>query len=372
MKIAFLAHKLFDQRAGAALCTAFRDLGHHAAVVDRCEQNFDVVIEACHARSEATPKDAVHIAWVQEYYAGGSDPDYDDCFDRDLIYTFGKPEIISCPRFKHWRGSLCMAVEPQLLDRPMVEPTLDFSIAGFIGAPAWFKKQSELPAKLEPGHGYNIMAELMDLIVRETRVKPLTGSFDQAAEFAYFKDILAKYLNDSWFVPPKVRPSLYGVAAQNIHETARTLNRYTVAKLILQVSKNIEFRGLHWDCWPELADYAKPFTDDREGLFDLYQRSRINVHDNIFGFAMHSRVLEAMAVGGFIMANESPHYGAAGQMTETFEPGIHFGQYNAQTFVPEAQYWLKADRSKPVAKARKIIATRHLWKHRAEQILGDL
>jgi len=384
MKFAFICHKLFDERASLSLARALDDLGHPCIVAGfgRKEPDVlsyaDVVIEVGHARDDRIPKHCVHIPWVQEYYAGGSDPDYDGAaLPHDMIYTFGEPEIIGAPRFKHWRGSLCMGVDPNLLNYPQKEgqlSKLDFSIAGFIAAPGWFLKPSELPPVPEPGHGYNIMAELMALIVRENRLKPLSGSFNQVAAFTNFKEVLHTYIKHYWYVKPDLWTSLYGVAAQNVHETARACNRYTVAKLILSVSDNVEFWGLHWDLWPELAPWSKPFTNDRETLLNLYQRSRINVHDNVFGFAMHSRVLEAMAVGGFIMAHESPHVGKPGQITETFIPGVHYGEYNADNFMEQARYWLdrSAARQTAAMQARGVIKAKHLWHHRAQQILGDL
>jgi hypothetical protein len=371
MKITFVCHKLFDERANLNLAHALGDMGHECRVAGfglrdpETLSSADVVIEVNKARDDHIPKHVIHIPWVQEYYGGGGDPDYDgQAFDRDLIYTFGHPWIIGAPQFKHWAGSLCMAVEPKLLEIPSVEPDLDFSIAGFIAAPTWFKKQSEIPTTPDPNGYYNLTAELMAMITREIKTTPLSGSFDQAGESARFRSIL-----------PNLPSHLFGIVAQNIHETARAFNRCAAAQKVLQVSKNVEFWGLHWDQWPEFAPYAKPFSNDGELLRNLYQRSRINVHDNIFGFAMHSRVLEAMAVGGFVMAHESPHTGAAGQMTgEGFVPGIHYGQYNAANFVELAHCWLgyQDSRQRCIDAAKEVIAGRHLWKHRAQQILHDL
>jgi len=357
---------LFDERANTALAYALDSLGHPCIVIgfgrkDKPEllSYADAVIEVGHARSDEIPKNCIHIAWVQEYYGNGRDPDYNGrALPQDRIYTFGDPRILGAPQFKHWIGSLCMGVDPELLNQPPVKPNLDFSIAGFIASPKFFKDPVTNP----------ITAKLMDLIVAETRITPLSGSFDQAGEVARFKTILDGYFD------PRSRASIDAVSAMNIHETARLQNRFALARLILSVSKNVEFWGLHWDLWPEFAAYAKPFTNDRKALLDLYQRSRINAHDNIFGFAMHSRVLEAMAVGGFVMAHGSPHVGAAGQMTETFIPGVHYGEYNADNFVEEAGWWLKHpyERQRASVEARKVIADKHLWKHRAQQILNDL
>jgi len=109
-------------------------------------------------------------------------------------------------------------------------------------------------------------------------------------------------------------------------------------------------------------------------LADLHAKSRITVHNNIFGFALHSRVLDAITVNGFVMAHHTPWTGLAGQMTECFEPETHYGEYTAANFTDRARYWLNnhAARNKAATEARKIVADRHLWPHRAQQILRDL
>ncbi len=377
-KFVFIGHKLFDARAGEALSNELRELGHDAETIHhnrRSEVTADVIMEACHARDDSIPKDTVHIPWVHEYYGAG-DPPYENALDHDLIYTFGDPDILGCcPRFKQWRGSLTMGVSPDLLQRPAIDPTLDFSIAGFMPPADWWHPRSLIPPNPKVGDGFNISAEITYMITdrMKTEFRPLYGEFDQLSEFAKYQADLRKLLdNNRWRFEETAFVEMAKYIAKNVHEYARFLNRHAAAQHILSVSQNVEFWGLHWDEWPVVAPYSRPFNDSPDELLNLYQRSRINVHDNIYGFALHSRVLEAMAVGGFVMAHESPHFGKAGQMTETFEPDVHFGQYNAESFAEEAHYWLHADRQRPIAEARKVIRDRHLWKHRAQQILDDL
>ncbi len=183
--------------------------------------------------------------------------------------------------------------------------------------------------------------------------------------------LLAK---NNWTFEPDWIEEMHSYGAKLLHNCARWLNRSHLAKLAISVSQDIEFWGSHWNEWHVTAPYAKPFCRDPEPLYDLYQRSRINLHDNIFGFSLHWRVLEAMAVGGFVMAHESPHHGKAGQMTETFEPNVHYGEYGANTFEESARYWLSdpAARRGAITEARKVIRDKHLWKHRAQRLLADL
>ncbi len=420
-RFAFIPLSKYDAPTSRGLCSALTELGHSAQILPPPRlwlpnlrtvhrrpgilDGFDVVVEINMARDDSVPKDTVHIAWIQDYGKGDPHRDYDqeplapcvynspsnsvektatfqhynsgdavyeNSLGHDLIYTLGDPDILGCPKFKQWAGSLAMGVDETLLQRPIIEPTLDFSIAGFMPPALWFDVPTVIPADLEPGQHFSIMAEIVEMIVQKSAFRPLYGKFDQLAEFARFQANLQELLTHcGWSVDEGGLRELHKYGARITHEYARFVNRQAIAKLILTVSQDVEFWGLNWSDCPWLKPYVKPFAESVD-LLNLYQRSRINVHDNIYGFALHSRVLEAMAVGGFVMAHESPHVGKAGQMTETFEPDAHFGQYNAENFAEEAHYWLHADRQRPIAEARKVIRDKHLWKHRAQQILDDL
>ena len=61
MKFVFVRHKLFDGRAGFALCRAFRELGHEAKCVNFTERSHiqaDVIIEPDHARDDVVTGEA--------------------------------------------------------------------------------------------------------------------------------------------------------------------------------------------------------------------------------------------------------------------------------------------------------------------------
>src|SRR6516225_7036422 len=169
MKFALVYNRVHDARAGASLAAMFRYLGHDAIGLnqDQCTKeslaDADVVIEVDRARDDVIPKDAVHIAWVQQYY--GVVEDFDGrALDHDMIYTFGTPEIIGCPQFKHWRGSLCMATDPDLLSLPIpINQPLDFSIAGYLAKPEWFNQPSKIPPNAKAGECYNAYDEVAQL-----------------------------------------------------------------------------------------------------------------------------------------------------------------------------------------------------------------
>ena len=327
MRFLFIAGNGHDARIlrnlGSGLCSFGHDV--HLSSKDRMTGWFDgadVVLDVNHSRDEAIPEDIRHIAWVQDYFHDDP-PDYDDCLPDDIIYCFGDPRILGAPLWKHYRGSLTPGVNEVLLDRPPVELDLDFSIAGYVPDPWTMTASTQIAGK-----AFSTM-HIMDEVVRRY-YKPLRGEFDSRAMMAKVRDKLERFLtiegygHQIEYAWAQIKRNI----AYGVHEMSRDADRKAAARLALSVSDDTELWGFGWDKWLEFAKWARPFTDNHERILNLHQLSRINVHNNIYGFALHTRVLESMAVGGFVMANRSPYLGMAGQMTECFEPGTHYGEYD--------------------------------------------
>ena len=106
----------------------------------------------------------------------------------------------------------------------------------------------------------------------------------------------------------------------------------------------------------------------------IYQKSFMTIHNNTHGLGIHSRVLEAMAAGSFVMMHPSPHSRLPGGMDSTFEPDVNYGLYSGDNLVEKVKEWLADEdrRKKGIAENQKILLAKHLWEHRAEQILRDL
>jgi hypothetical protein len=105
-----------------------------------------------------------------------------------------------------------------------------------------------------------------------------------------------------------------------------------------------------------------------------FRRSRLNLANNTHGLGLHSRTLECMAGGGFIFSHASPRDSKPGGMHTALEPDVHHGMYTPDNFQEEALRWLKDGerRRSAGARAATLIRQKHLWRHRAEQILEDL
>ena len=142
----------------------------------------------------------------------------------------------------------------------------------------------------------------------------------------------------------------------------------------MHVSKSLELYGPGWDKHEQFKPHHKGILHDQRDLLAVYRRTRINLANNTHGLGLHSRTLECMAVGGFVLTHASPHDAKPGGMHTSFEPGVHYGMFTPGNLEEEARRWLK-DEARRIAAGRRaaaVIRKKHLWRHRAEQILNDL
>jgi Glycosyl transferases group 1 len=340
----------FDVRAMAGLAKAFRKLGHDADVLLPIAREapprrsyfaermnaYDVVLEVNYPRPEFLGQQTRYVTWLQDIIPGNENPrfhasTYASIRDGDLLYTMGASEWLACP--PNFCGSLLAGVDEELLSQPSAPQSLDFSFCGYIPPPGC----------VSPGACARI----------DQLYEPLAGSL--------------RILE----VEPKLQ--IPGNVSNQVRDRARQVDRLITARQALSASQSCELWG-NWDWHEEFRPWAKPHTDDEAVLYDIFQRSRINFHTNIFGFGLHTRVLEVMALGGFVMTHAAAEPQKAGRVTAEFEPGRHFGQFTSYDLPDQMRYWLSDDGARYAAagEARKIVASRHLWSHRAQQILTDL
>ncbi|NBW58729.1 glycosyltransferase family 1 protein [bacterium] len=198
-----------------------------------------------------------------------------------------------------------------------------------------FVKHEELiKAKYEPLTGYLFEPEL----------KEIKNNIDQAIyDYLYIE------------IPRKLDRSLLFARIQALHFR----------------DKQVIIAGLNWPEGFPSAPFVRGHIDRPE---EIYQSSKITIHNNTHGLGIHSRVLDCMAVGGFVMMHPSPHSRLPGGMDSTFEPDVNYGLYSADNFVEKVEEWLADEdrRNKAITENKKILLSKHLWEHRAEQILRDL
>jgi glycosyltransferase involved in cell wall biosynthesis len=156
-------------------------------------------------------------------------------------------------------------------------------------------------------------------------------------------------------------------------ERPRYLDRAVLLEMALKISTSVELYGPGWEYHDWLKGYARGFIGPAEVL-DVYRRTRINLSTNPHGFGLHSRTLECMSVGGFLLMHTSNNDCRPGGILTAFEPGVHFGAYTPDSFDEEARRWLRDDRRRREVghRAAALVREKHTWRRRAEQILHDL
>jgi hypothetical protein len=337
---------------------------------DRRLNDADVVLGIDIPRPEYLSPKIKYVAWIQDLISwphGNQVPRQDNyeqsCRDGDIIYTLGDGRSVGIDEAgPHWRGSLGDAVDPGLFDRPRKHPFIDFSLCSYIPPP--------------PGEGdiagvNDSWRLVIEGLLREL-YQPLCGSLDPLLMYEFIKVILLdrKPGNYDWETHLRTRSQ---EVKWIIIQYPRLLDRIAAAKLMLAVSEDTEIRGANWEWYPEVSKWCLPHTNDMEVLYNTYQKARVNLHVNITGFGIHSRVLECMALSCFVMSHTTPRQ-CAGQLTECFEPDVHYGVFTPEDFKERARYWLdnQEAREKASEEARKIVRAKHLWEHRGAAILKDL
>ncbi len=347
---------------------------HNVVVTDtqNLEKNFiedtDVVLAINVARPEYLPKRIRHIVWVQDLMnwplegeiAVNEDFEAKSAAD-DIIYTHGDGRSVGVDETdRHHRGALNDGARAELLDRPYKEPEFDLSFAGYI------------PPQVERWAPRDIQwnAILQDKL--KEYYHPLRGELDPICMYGRLKEYAASIVARRTDLFKSFNDSVQTVKWMII-EYCRQLDRMERGRLMLSASENCAFLGGNWEKYPEFQKWHIPHTDDPEVVYDLFQRSKLNLHVNITGFGITLRVLECMATGGFLMSHATVR-NCVGQLTGCFTPDVHYGVFTPENFQERVCYWLGNPdaRKKAATEAREIVRSGHLWEHRGAQILKDL
>lgn len=265
--------------------------------------------------------------------------------------------------------------------------------------------KSDLPSLFVP---YRVVAELARIV--EQRYQPLAGNLDihdlvdamhrylQTSEEGAALPAQALKIPNDGSLPLLLRicmltgseqlqalVSQYGrerLATNQIdrainhfaREYPRLLDRVELVRNALRVSTSLELYGKGWNRHKDLSRFAKGAIENQDSLIELYRRTRINLANNTHGLGLHSRNLECMAVGGFILTHESPHDTAPGGIRTAFEADTHYGVYKRDNFDDVAKRWLRDERKRLQvgSQAAMLVRSNHGWHHRAQQILDDL
>jgi hypothetical protein len=152
----------------------------------------------------------------------------------------------------------------------------------------------------------------------------------------------------------------------------RTVDRVHVVTELMQVSRNIEIWGPDsWLRWPDFAPLYRGQLQPIHLDAIVYQASRINVHNG--RLAMHFRVVDCMAAGGFVFINQTPSDMQPDGIGNYFEPDVHYGSYRLDEVGAVARRYLEDEKArlKIAEEGRRAVLAGHTWQHRAAQIVKD-
>jgi hypothetical protein len=366
----------YDERLIAGLAGAIAKAGHEVKLLPLTEYTrdnlgaADFAFDVNHARPGWLPPHVRHIAWVQDFLPGTALHYGERKRPGDMVYVLTNPDAQGVEA-KYVDGALLTGVDPILLNTPPVERTIDISLCGYVPPPLDTIIFDHVPQWPGPvNFGRYCHAELEKLYT------PLCGDLRCVRNYTALLEAYLKCLHGKY--PDKV---IKDVWQQNIihighwvMDHPRRLDRVMIAKMALSLTDNCLFMGKNWEKYGEFADRSKLHTEKEQVLLEIYQKSRINLHTNSDGYGPHSRVLEAMAVGGFIMTHSVKFPEKGGCMRDHFTAEVHFGEFTPDNFVERAKFWLENTPAREWAalECRGLIEARHLWRHRATQLLKDL
>lgn len=391
----------------------------------------DVVLQVNRFRPHDPPLPARirHIAWFQDVFPDTGEAVSDGVREGDIVYTLGDAGVLGLQmKLPCCIGSLVTGVDPALIGarRDVSRPAVDFSLCGYIPPPlvfphniksdlVWYLNDvfDRLPLVGGSWSLRNLRFRLLRRYLNRAHVpyalatslreittalyRPLHGDLDinalsdemRKAAQPYVKFRLRKSdRRGHWsrrgrlgrvLAPYRAagtdrRTAVEALINELARDYPRLLDRVALVRAALDVSPSLALYGPGWDAHEQFRAFHKGVVNDPYALASIFQASRINLANNTHGLGLHSRTLECMAVGGFIFMHTSPHDEKPGGMLTSFEPGVHYGAYMPETFREEAERWLDDEeaRAKAGERAAAVIKAKHLWRHRAEQILDDL
>ncbi len=373
---------VYDEHMLDGLAKGFRLLGIESVVIFHlldpaslasfcARHGIDTVLEINRTRNTLNdlPPNIAHICWLQDIAVGErAEPSRSD-----LTYYLTEPSVIgySPSSAKSYGGLLFTGIDP---DAPaeIEAPLSDFSMVGYLPLPIPAEVLS-LPMFSDfpnPTIGEVINAFLERFRPSNRGVK--LGDLHHDRVRSLIREITTEVFGLPSASAFRV-PTALDFFDQNV---VRSLERTRLLNAALAVSPSLRIFGPPdvWREWPQYAPYHVRFLDLQSDILSVYRSTRINLHINPNGFGMHSRVLDCMSCGGVILNIESPYDLLPGGIRTEFEPGVHYISCTYENFEECVRSWLRNEDGRRAigAAARKAVLARHTWRHRAEQIAGDL
>ena len=157
-------------------------------------------------------------------------------------------------------------------------------------------------------------------------------------------------------------------------EYPRFLDRLNMARLMSRFSSNFIVVGDGWERLNEFLDFYRKKIEDKDNLYELFKRSKINLYTNTHGGGMHNKIFEIMINGGFVALPISSRNNMLGGIEECFIDGEHFSSFNPHKFDEFIDNWLNNSEKRLLigSNARKEVLDKHTWRSRINKLLNDL
>lgn len=404
------ASKFLDQMQMEYLGRALRELGHDVDVTmgpvrdsvlpGLCRSvPYDIVFRVNRNRSSYTPlpKGVRHVGWFQDFHYGTEKKEFPQAQPGDIIYFLGEPRACGVRgNPKCMVGVLYHGVNHEIPLEAKAQPH-DISLCGYIPGPRH-------PAEESPGR--ILLSQLARVPVRVALKAWRAGKFKTGdlteqqlirrtpgllSDFQHFVELTYAPLGGSLDVHELYR-GLVKIARRHYSpflpvssiceidllyfstHYPRLLDRQLLVRRSMNVSTYIALFGPGWELHPEFRPFHRGIVDNPLALYGVYRSSRLNLSNNTHGMGINSRSLECMHAAAALMTHSSPHDEKPGGLASEFEPGVHYIQFTTSNLEEVAQRWLCDERGRQALgeRARAQVVAKHLWIHRARQLLDDL
>ncbi|MBF0611557.1 MAG: glycosyltransferase family 1 protein [Magnetococcales bacterium] len=342
----------------------------HEALTTFCqEMQADVVLEMDRTRKQvpSLPKHIQHISWMVDF----NNPFCDGFQGSDLLYFFGKDWFTPQDQSRYQVGKIDWLPPGYCPHQFFYEERpwqWDFSFVGHIPNP-WTEADNARIVSHHQGREIRF-AEAVQLFQHFflQRVEP---------PFTYMEPLHQQVVDDALHHLQQATGCHWQSLPQSLQHdltmrSRRLYNRQRFIDHIFTVSQQVALFGTGgWSKWPHYAPYFGGYLGDIDRLRQVFQASRINLHD---GLPSHFRVFDCLASGGFLFFRQPLRPLSQLGIQELLTPGEDFILVNDDNFAPLARYWLDHpdQRRQFSQRTAEKVANNHTWKVRAERILHDL
>ena len=365
--------------------------------------DFNCVFRVNGPRPKKIKKNIRFITWYQDYFYD-SDNQLESFKSSDIVYFYTAPEAYgiqkkpNCLTSNFYPGindidsgddlhsisKITSINKYQNVDLSLLGAILSVNICNFNNSyfrnynidenhkiaeldHSYFLKQiNKKEKKISINKFKELICELQNIV--ELSYKPLSGELEV---FRIAKKIKEKIMENFEFYDVDF---FKGWIRFFSTEYPRFLDRIHMARLIANYSNKFIVVSDGWERLDEFKDFYREKIDDKDELYELLKRSKINLYTNTHGGGMHNKIFEIMINGGFVALPISSRNNMLGGIEECFIDGEHFSSFNPHKFDEFIDNWLNNSEKRLLigSNARKEVLDKHTWRSRIYKLLNDL